>query len=57
MEMHLSLAQVASLLNIPLRTMYHYNKVGRGPRTLRVGRHLRVASSDLAEWIEKNKMN
>lgn len=55
MELHLSLADVASLLNIPLRTMYHYNKVGRGPRTLKVGRHLRVSSTDLAEWIEKNK--
>lgn len=55
MEVHLSLAEVAKILNIPLRTVYHYNKVGLGPRSMKIGRHIRVSRLDLAEWIEENK--
>jgi excisionase family DNA binding protein len=52
MEKHLSFAEIAERLNIPLRSLYQYNKEGRGPRTIRVGRHLRVSLKELKEWLE-----
>lgn len=52
MERHLSFAEIAERLNIPLRSLYQYNKEGRGPRTIRVGRHLRVSPEELKDWLE-----
>lgn len=53
MDKHLSYSEVAERLNIPLRSLYQYNKEGRGPKTVRVGRHLRVSIHDLEEWLRE----
>jgi excisionase family DNA binding protein len=55
MEKHLSYAEISEKLNIPLRSLYLYNKEGRGPRTVRVGRHLRVSQDDLEIWLAKEQ--
>jgi excisionase family DNA binding protein len=55
MEKHFSYAEIAEKLNIPLRSLYQYNKEGRGPKTVRVGRHLRVAPEDLETWLQEDK--
>ena len=55
MEKHLSYAEIAEKLNIPVRSLYLYNKEGRGPRTVRVGRHLRVSPDDLDIWLAREQ--
>ena len=51
----LSVEEVAELLQVPVRTIYQWRYRGDGPRSLRVGRHLRFDPADLASWIEKRK--
>lgn len=56
MEKHLSFAEIAERLNIPLRSLYQYNKEGRGPRTVRLGRHLRVSPEELDNWLKEQTL-
>lgn len=51
-ERHLSPEQLAQRLNLPLQTIYGWNKTGRGPRFLRVGRHVRYRLADVIRWEE-----
>lgn len=36
-------------------TFYNLKKQGKGPRTIRVGDHLRITPEDDAEWVERMK--
>ena len=45
---------VARHLGIPLATLYAWRTRGKGPRGIKVGRHLRFRQADLAAWIEAN---
>lgn len=49
----LSVDDVASLLGVPVATLYAWRYRGTGPRGLRVGRHLRYRRSDLDAWIRQ----
>jgi len=50
----LSVKQVADLLQIPERTMYHLIKTSRGPKTYKFSRHIRVQRADLNEWVREH---
>ena len=52
MENYLTYQEIAIQLNIPLRSLYQYNKDGKGPKTTKIGRHLRVSVSDLEAWLK-----
>jgi excisionase family DNA binding protein len=54
LETYLTYQQIAHRLNIPLRTLYLYNKEGKAPATVKVGRHFRVSEEALAVWITQN---
>jgi excisionase family DNA binding protein len=54
MEKYLSFTEIAELLGIPARTVYHLNQAGDGPKAVRVGRAFRVAQSDLESWLKNN---
>ena len=45
-------SDVARYLVVPVKTLYRWRHQGTGPRALRVGRHLRYRSEDLASWLE-----
>ena len=46
--------QVAELLQVPARTLDAWAYRGIGPRFLRIGKHRRYQSADVAEWIADN---
>ena len=44
--------EVARRLDIPKKTLYNWRYKGIGPRSHRVGRHLRYRWSDVLAWID-----
>jgi excisionase family DNA binding protein len=47
-----SYPEIAEMKNIPLSTLYYYYRQGTGPKTAKIGRHLRVSEDDLERWVE-----
>ena len=47
--------QVAEHLGVPITTLYGWKYKGYGPRTLRVGRHLRYRVEDVEAWVQQQK--
>jgi excisionase family DNA binding protein len=47
---HLSPEDLAERLGVPLETVYGWNKTGRGPQYMRVGRHVRYRLADVIAW-------
>jgi len=43
--------EVAAYLQVPLRTLYTWRYHRKGPRTHRVGRHLRYRWEDVEAWL------
>lgn len=48
----LSADEVARRLNVPKTTLYGWRYKGVGPRSHRVGKHLRYRWSDVIAWLE-----
>jgi excisionase family DNA binding protein len=47
--------QLAELLNIPVRTLGQWRYVGRGPRYIRAGRHVRYDPAEIDEWLRSHR--
>lgn len=47
-----SIDEVARRLDIPKTTLYKWRHKNKGPRSHRIGRHLRYRWSDVLEWID-----
>lgn len=45
--------QVAEMLQVPLQTIYVWRTRGKGPRGIRVGRHLRYRDADIEAWLNE----
>lgn len=54
MEDLLTLDELAAYLKIPKVTVYEWRSAGRGPRAVKVGKHLRFRWADVAAWLEQN---
>lgn len=50
----LSPTDLAEYLNVPVGTVYNWRSEGKGPRGIRVGRHVRFRQSDIDAWLEQN---
>ena len=50
----LSGQEVADYLGVPLKTLYQWRTKGTAPRAVKVGRHLRFRSEDVAAWCDRN---
>lgn len=50
-----SIDEVARRLDIPKTTLYGWRYKGKGPRSHRVGKHLRYRWSDVLEWLDRLK--
>jgi len=48
----LDVDEASAYLTIPVKTLYVYRVDGRGPRAIKIGRHLRYRRSDLDAWID-----
>lgn len=46
-----TLAEVATYLSVPEKTIYMWRTRGQGPRGMRVGRHVRFRREDVEEWL------
>ena len=44
--------EVSHYLGVPIGTLANWRYQGRGPASLRVGRHVRYRTEDLAMWVE-----
>lgn len=47
-------AQVAERLNLPPRTLGQWRYLGRGPRFIRCGRHVRYRDVDVEIWLAEH---
>lgn len=46
-----SVEDVSYYLGVPVSTLYQWRCAGRGPRSRRVGRHLRYLPTDVRSWV------
>ncbi len=44
--------ELANLLGIPVKTIYQWRTLSRGPRGIRVGKHLRYRRADVETWLD-----
>jgi excisionase family DNA binding protein len=51
-EQLLTPAEVAEILQIPLKTLYQWRHRSEGPPALKIGRHLRFRPVDVAAFID-----
>lgn len=55
MSSFMNFSEIARELGMPLRTVYHLNQKGLGPKCHKVGRTFLVARSDFESWLAENK--
>lgn len=48
----MTLQEVATMLKVPIQTMYGWRYRGEGPRGMRVGRHVRYRRRDVERWLD-----
>lgn len=46
--------EVAELLGIPKATLYRWRVDSKGPRGIRVGKHLRFRQSEVDRWLDEH---
>ena len=56
MERHLTPADLAERLGVPLATLYRWNHTGDGPPYLRVGKHVRYRLADVINWEDGRRV-
>ncbi len=44
---------VAALCGVPKATLYVWRSKNRGPRAIRIGKHLRYRQADFDAWLEE----
>lgn len=44
---------VSDLLGIPVRTLYTWRRLGKGPRAISIGRHLRWEPDEVRRWLDE----
>jgi excisionase family DNA binding protein len=50
-----TLAEVATLLRVPPATLRYWRHLGSGPRSFRVGRHVRYYRADVDRWLHDRR--
>jgi len=48
----MTLDQVASYLQVPRNTIYHWRKAGGGPVGRQLGKHIRFRRTDVDTWLD-----
>lgn len=51
----LTMASLAELLGIPVRTLSKWNSTGTGPRFIRMGKHVRYHRADVEAWLNARR--
>lgn len=50
----LSPDDLATYLGVPVKTVYNWRSEGKGPRGVKVGRHLRFRMADVQAWLDEH---
>jgi predicted DNA-binding transcriptional regulator AlpA len=51
----LSVRDLSEMLQVPVGTIYHWRHRGQGPRSIRIGGHLRYDPADVVAWLAARK--
>ena len=51
----ITVLEVAELLRIPAATLRYWRHLGTGPRSFRVGRHVRYYRTDVDSWLQQQR--
>jgi excisionase family DNA binding protein len=54
-DRYLTPEDIATLLRVPLETVYQWRKKRTGPPGFRVGKHLRYDPADVHHWIAERR--
>lgn len=54
LERLLTVADVADLLGVPVRTVYEWRYKGEGPRGHKVGRYVRYRREAVERWLDEH---
>ena len=46
---------VSRYLRIPVATLYQWRHLGTGPKSRRIGRHLRYVPEDVVSWVREQE--
>jgi len=46
--------KVAGFLGLPIATLAQWRYLGKGPRWIKVGRHVRYRMADVEHWLSQN---
>ncbi|MGW2566901.1 helix-turn-helix transcriptional regulator [Streptomyces sp. NPDC001537] len=49
--------EVADFLGLPIATLAQWRYLGKGPRSIKVGRHVRYRWADVERWLDENARN
>jgi predicted DNA-binding transcriptional regulator AlpA len=44
--------EVSEYFGVPVKTLYAWHRAGKGPKAIRVGKHLRYFWADVVAWAE-----
>lgn len=55
LEPLLSIAELAGYLGVPVATIYDWRVEGKGPRGIRIGRHVKFAVADVRVWVDAHR--
>ncbi|GAA1726468.1 hypothetical protein GCM10009809_22750 [Isoptericola hypogeus] len=55
LEVLINTEELSEYLGVPIATIYDWRVDAKGPRGIRVGRHLKFAVSDVRAWLEQNR--
>lgn len=50
-----TLVEVADLLRLPAATLRYWRHLGTGPRSFRIGRHVRYYRTDVDTWLRDQR--
>ena len=50
----LSIDEVSTYIDIPKNTLYRWRVDGKGPRGIRMGKHVRFRRSEVEAWLDRN---
>jgi len=56
-ENHLTVAELAERLGVPVQTVYAWNWSGEGPDRMKIGRHVRYRLADVEKWEKAHLIN
>lgn len=49
----LTLQEVSDILRVPVATLRYWRHVGTGPKSFRIGQHVRFRRADVNAWVEQ----